>query len=128
MVRTNQGGSVLSFIIIGVVLVGLLVGGAYVVQQQATPETPPATPTPQQPENENEQPPASERQDKPTPQEQKDNGQESDEAAEGTPPAGNAGELPATGPAELLTTLFALGLLSMTAISYTRSRRPDLSL
>jgi len=33
MVRTNQGGSVLSFIIVGTVLVALLVGGAYGVRE-----------------------------------------------------------------------------------------------
>ena len=34
MVRTNQGGSVLSFIIIGTVMTLLLLGGIYIVRQQ----------------------------------------------------------------------------------------------
>ena len=34
MVRTKEGGSVLGFVVIGVVLVGLLVGGAYFLSRQ----------------------------------------------------------------------------------------------
>ena len=36
MGRSNQGGSILSFVIIGGILMTLLVGGAYAVQQRST--------------------------------------------------------------------------------------------
>ena len=34
MVRTKEGGSVLGFVVIGVVLVGMLVGGAYFLSRE----------------------------------------------------------------------------------------------
>lgn len=125
MVRTNQGGSVLGFIVVGVVLVALFVGGAYTVHQlSAQPEVAPAQP---------EQAPPKSRENKDD--SSKDQPQKTDNqpAKPQQNPAGNssqspAAELPQTGPAELLGTLLALGLLSATAVSYARSRRPELSL
>jgi LPXTG-motif cell wall-anchored protein len=126
MVRTNQGGSVLSFVAIGVLVVVLFVGGVYVVHRQVTqpnPEVVPAQkPTSSEPEKQSSKTP--EKQDKKTPQ--------SPSRQSNTPPVSNSNgtnELPQTGPTtELLASLFALGLLSAMAVSYVRSRRLDLSL
>ena len=44
-VRTNQGGSVVSFVIIGVVLVALVAGGVYLLRHQDGTNTPDSTKT-----------------------------------------------------------------------------------
>lgn len=119
MVRTNQGGSVLSFVIIGVIMAAILVGGVYVVRQQTLQ---PATETPQEVI---EEPPAT------TPTEEAEKEAEKpqkEKAAQQTPQAEEEVELPQTGPAESLVTLIAVALLGFTATSYIRSRRAGLSL
>jgi LPXTG-motif cell wall-anchored protein len=118
MVRTNQGGSVLSFVIIGAIMAAILVGGVYIVHQQTrqpageTPqevvEEPPATP-PVESEKEAEKP-------------------QKEETPQTTPQTEKEVELPQTGPAESLMTLVAVALLGFTATSYLRSRRIGLSL
>ncbi len=114
MERTNQGGSVLSFVIIGVILAGLLIGGVYVVNRQTA--RPPVS-VEQKP-----QPPAN---DQTTPQVEPDVGQSQPEAG-----AVNDGtvQLPATGPQEVAGSFIVLGLLGGLAVGYIRSRRPQLSL
>lgn len=123
MVRTKEGGSVLSFVIIGIVMIALLVGGVYVVKQQLTAsETPPAAPQQPEPE-EKKQPEAPKEQDKKV----SENNQKADESKP-VSSVGKSSELPQTGPAELPLAVVALGLLSLTAVSYARSRRLELSL
>jgi hypothetical protein len=118
MVRTKQGGSVLSFVIGGVFLAALLVGGIYwMSQQNQTRNTP--MPTPQAPQ---ETKPAdesvvSERQ-QPQPQ----------ASTEQLPSNGPVQELPATGPREVFVASLAVALLSGVGISYIRSRRHTASL
>lgn len=113
MGRTNQGGSVLSFVVVGVILAGLLVGGIYFVNQQTSQ---PPTPVSRQPEKsankddkqtKKQTPPAAEPGNKPQ--------SETD--------TNTATELPATGPTELVGSLIVLGLLGGVVTSYLRSRR-----
>jgi LPXTG-motif cell wall-anchored protein len=137
MVRTNQGGSVLSFIIIGVILTILLAGGVYIVRWQVTgsnpsqstpisqqpPTTPPQKETPGDSGTSHQQePPAKEKTD-PTTQTQ---------VPQTAPVSGEnnsrTAALPQTGPAETIGILVALGFLSVASVSYLRSRRPELSL
>lgn len=127
MVRTNEGGSVLGFIVIGVVLVGLLLGGAYFLSRQGA-----------QLSGDTQSSPKSEEK---SPQDNKDssksegsnqasgnNSQGSSKQAQ-QPPAGSSqpsapsGELPQTGPGDTMRAMLAVGLLSAVAISYLRSRR-----
>jgi uncharacterized surface anchored protein len=125
MVRTNQGGSVLSFVAIGVLIVALFIGGAYVVRQRVTQPEPGMVPaqkiTPSEPEKQQSKVPES--QDKKAPQNSK-------EQSSGSQPSDTNGtsELPQTGPAGSLASLFVVGLLSAMVVSYARSRRLDLSL
>ena len=126
MVRTNQGGSVLSFIVIGVAMALLLIGGAYFVRQQIdqpvsqgpvkTPEQP--KPQPQKPEQPAKPTPSPTppRVEKPAPP----------TSLPQTPvvptPTPNS-ELPKTGPVETTSVLVALLLLTLAGVSYIRSRR-----
>jgi len=128
MVRTNQGGSVLGFVIIGGVLALLLIGGVYFVRQQseATPSrglSP--TPTENQPREEQSTPTEE------TPPNNNENSNAEEEANNSRPqsetlPGGgatNTTELPQTGPAESLATVLLLAVLAGMGTSYVRSRR-----
>ncbi len=132
MVRTNQGGSVLSFIIIGVVAVSLLVGGVYYVRQQIdASNAEPVRPEPQQAEEKQQQNPEKKSSEAPAPKD--DGAQRKERQQQMAPPSASSdtdksAELPQTGPAEFLATVAALGLLSASGVSYLRSRRPELSL
>jgi hypothetical protein len=115
MTRTNQGGSGLSFVVIGVILVALLAGGVYLVRQQLT--QPDQTWLPEESgetvvSDDDEEVAAD-----PVPE-----NEESLQVADVS-----AAELPQTG-IEDVTPIFSLGLLSLTAVAYARSRRPELSL
>jgi LPXTG-motif cell wall-anchored protein len=127
MTRTNQGGSVLGFVVVAVIMAGLLIGGVYAVRQ--------LTAAPQQgadPSKITEETPASEQAKPETPKaEEKTDGSKS----ESTPPAStddpgqHASELPQTGPSEsLLGATIMLAVLSGVAVSYARSRRVELAL
>jgi LPXTG-motif cell wall-anchored protein len=132
MARTNQGGSVLGFVVVAVIMAGLLIGGVYAVRQMtAVPEQElePSKTTENKPSN-----------DKKTDDKKKQETPKTDEKtdqskSESTPPAdtGSSGpsatELPQTGPGEnALGTAVMLAVLGGVAVSYARSRRPELSL
>jgi flagellar biosynthesis/type III secretory pathway M-ring protein FliF/YscJ len=124
MVRTNQGGSVLGFIVVGIVMLLLLVGGIHVVRQQLTqPEQ--VQDTANQSQGSDDQQEEGARQDNQSDISEQANSPE-DHPFEST--SNTASELPQTGPVELFGTLLALGLLGGVAVSYLRSRRPELSL
>ena len=125
MAQRNQGGSVLGFIVVAVVLAGLLIGGAYVVRQLTTqPQTPSLEPSPAQDDQKN-QPKAEE---KTTPEASKDKSEAPQSQADGLGSSGSTTtQLPKTGPENLLATVLALGILSGMVVSYARSRRPELS-
>jgi len=120
MKRINQRGALLGFIVVGVILIGLLVGGVYFVSRQSAPApTPTSTTTPaptKQPENKPENTSAVD-----TRQQQ---------AAQAAPQAApeTAVQLPHTGPTEAIGSVVALGFLSLTTLSYLRSRRQLASL
>lgn len=114
MVRTNQGGSIISFIVIGAVLAALLVGGVYFLNQhQQSTSTPSA------------QSPRSDQSNQPRPESEKE---ESQALAPDTSSQHATTQLPSTGAKETLGTLLSVGLISGVSISYVRSRRSHLSL
>lgn len=126
MTRTNQGGSVLGFVVVAVIMAGLLIGGVYAVRQ--------LTAAPQQgadPSKITEERPAGEQ---PKPEAPKADEKTDESKTESTPPAGSnpeqhASELPQTGPSEsLLGATIMLAVLSGVAVSYARSRRVELAL
>jgi LPXTG-motif cell wall-anchored protein len=123
MARTNQGGSVLGFVIVGIVLAGLLIGGIYVIKRSSTqPQSPPPPAQkpqePQKPAKDPAPPPNHPRETQPAPQ----------ALPSGTPPPAGATQLPATGPKEITGTLIVLGLLGAGAAGYLQSRRLQSSL
>ena len=125
MVRTNQGGSVLRFIIIGVVLAAFLIGGVYVVRQQAgsaQPQAPANQPQANQPPEKPEERQAT----NPPPATNTPASNENQPIPSAGVPTSNV--LPQTGPVEAFGVFIALGLLIGVGLSYLRSRRPELSL
>ena len=126
MAQKNQGGSVLGFVVVAVIMAGLLIGGAYALRQLTTAPEQGLEPTKtaeDKPIQEQKQTPAN-------PDEKKEQSKEEPQSSTGSDaPAPSAGELPQTGPGEsLVGTILALAALTGVAISYARSRRPELSL
>lgn len=127
MRRTSQGGSVFGFIVGGVLLTLLLVGGVYMIRQQTrTVQPAPITeePTPS-PEPEQPAAPSQEANPQSTPSQQTPT-QLPSENVSTTPPTPR--EIPQTGPRETLIGAFAAALLVGTALAYTQSRRSVASL
>jgi LPXTG-motif cell wall-anchored protein len=132
MVRANQGGSVLSFLIIGGVLVALLIGGVYFVRNQANGSVAQAT-TDQQKKSDMPEQAA------PAKTDDKDKKAEDKKATETKPdtskkeapapsPAPRPAELPQTGPAETVAAMMGVSLLVGAATAYYRSRSQRLAL
>lgn len=149
MKRTNQGGSVLSFIIIGGVLTLLLVGGVYMLRQYNQSSTvaveTPAAPAPDSTNQAGEPSTKPSESDKSANEEQKPSdstetpttmpGSSSNESTSGSDSeatdstiGSNVGELPQTGPAESASALVAMTLLAGTSVAYMQSRRQSSSL
>lgn len=124
MARSNQGGSILSFLIIGGILAVLLIGGAYFVQQRTShPAAPAPAPTTTQPST---QPSAqSNDKDKKVAEEPKKDtpAQEAPKKESPTPATPPAAELPKTGATETISSVLGVGLLSGVIVAYVRSRR-----
>lgn len=133
MASSNQGGSILSFLVVGGALAALLVGGTYLVQQRATQSATNQPPVVVQPTNQ----PAGEGDKKVTPpaEDKKVAVEPKKEEAQkeapktvpqtATPPAT---ELPRTGPVEMISSIIGAGLLSGMLVAYMRSRRASATL
>lgn len=146
MVRTNQGGSILGFIIIGGVLALLLIGGAYFVRHSLTPAEPESDMISQQTTDEDtggqpseDEADESQSQDgqgsEDEPAEQPADDDDSEPAAdESLPAAGSEGDgeipgsLPETGSASGFIAALMLGGLAALAVAYKRSRQLPSSL
>lgn len=126
MASSNQGGSILSFLVIGGVLTALLVGGAYWVQQRSTRSETTQAPIAVQPADQTtkqeEKKPAPVAEDKKVAVETKKE-EAKKEAPKPAPAAPSTAELPRTGPAEMISSIVGAGLLSGVSVAYMRSRR-----
>lgn len=121
MLRKNQGGSILNFVVVGVVLALLLIGGAYFVRTN-TKVTADKTSSPAPAKTEASKPRTTQQPSAPSPtQPAPDKTADGSQTPPATPPT--ASNLPETGPAETLSTVVGLGLLSYGAAAYLRSRR-----
>ncbi|MDB5184124.1 MAG: hypothetical protein JWO07_805 [Candidatus Saccharibacteria bacterium] len=132
-IRTNQGGSVVSFVVVGVILVGLVAGGIYLLRQRndnadktpvattskapttspsksAAPSSPAATPAPTKSTQPASQPPAS-----------------NQKAAAGTvtPPStpSSPAVIPQTGPSDMIPSGIAFAALLGATVAFSQSVR-----
>ena len=122
MVGTNQGGSVLSFVIIAIVLVVLFVGGVVFSHNQQTTSSEGLQPTPPSKPQSSQAPP---RQD--VPSTQQPSTQSSPQASPSSSGQGGSTantQLPHTGPNEDVLAAVVFGLITLAVISFARSRRP----
>lgn len=137
MTRTNQGGSIVSFIVVGVVLALLLVGGAYLVHRHNNPAATP-TPTPAEdsqeaateesdPDESSEADTDSSTETDQSDQAASDNSSTSEESAESQAdlPTGSSSpdNLPETGPTDNGLGLVGAGSMAAASVWYWRSRR-----
>lgn len=131
MARSNQGGSILSFLVIGGILVAALIGGAYFVQQRATRSTADKTPAATQTADKKAAPAEDKKVTvEPKKEEAKKEASKTDttpkkETPKAVPQTATspATELPKTGPTELISSILGAGLLSGMIVAYVRSRR-----
>ncbi|MNH50477.1 hypothetical protein D3C73_20910 [compost metagenome] len=127
--RTNQGGSILIFTIVAVLLALALVGAVLFIRNKGEvaqtqvpimgPIAPPEAAPGKNGDNKSEEgakstPPRSDA--KPEPETSPPNNGSSNNTS-------SASELPKTGPADALAGMLVLGLVTMTLVSYMRSRR-----
>jgi hypothetical protein len=114
--RTNQGGSVLTFVIVGVALVALVGGGVYLVNQRNKQGGSQPQPSTSQPSSS----PSS-----PTPPQSGSISPSTNNSGSGrsTPTTGvqQNGRLPATGPTDTVMQLLAISMLIGAMTSYIQS-------
>jgi LPXTG-motif cell wall-anchored protein len=130
MGKVNQGGSALSFVIIGIILVLLLVGGTYFVRQRLLVQADngrQTTDTPQTKPSDKTDTPEESKKEEPTKTPETSQPVQPDSTAQDTaaPPAAN---LPQTGPAETLSVILGAAFLTAALAAYMRSRRDYVSL
>lgn len=133
MARRIEQGSVLGFVLVGAILVGLLVGGVYVVRHiqsvgNSTTAKPAVPSKDNQTTDSGSSAPA-----KPSTsgddqlkaalnaQSSKNDTQSSSSSADNT--SSSASALPKTGPEQVVVPMLGAALLVASAVSYTRSRR-----
>lgn len=125
--RTNQGGSVVAFVIIGVVLASVVGGGVYLVNQRNK-QTTTQQPSTSQPSTDNQESSTGSTQNQPSSQAQNNPGSTSGAqnppttGVTQTPQTATTSQLPATGPADTLVSLIAITSLTATATAYVRSK------
>jgi hypothetical protein len=122
MAKVTQNGSVLSFVVIGGILVLLFVGGVYFVRQRtlAQPEVIPSTTGAPAAEPNKNDTPATPRKEEPAKKDDNQSAPEQTTPNETQPDTSVT--LPQTGPAQTLMVLVELGLLTAVLTAYMRSR------
>jgi len=114
MVRTKEGGSVPGFIIVGVVLVALLIGGVFWLRQQVKQPEVTQPPAPEQPAEPSQ----------PVTPEQSQDLKQKEPQSNPVLQAPQSASLPQTGPSDnVLLASLMLGVLAAAATGYVRSRR-----
>lgn len=130
MRATNQGGSLAGFIIVGVLLALVLVGGLYGLNRYNAEKAGEEVATEEQAGTEkNETDAAGDRQrtstdETPAPKPAATSGTPATDPGDATPaatPPANA-QLPATGPADTFYAVFVISLLAFVSVHYVRSR------
>lgn len=120
MTRTNRGGSMLSFVVVAIIMAGVLIGGVYTVHRLTTQSNIALRPESRQPQDQSS-----------LKNNQHQNDNQTPKTTVSTPSdatVGQASQLPQTGTEDVFGSVIALGFISVTLVSYVRSRRPELSL
>lgn len=112
--RTNQGGSVASFVIGGIILLAVVIGGLYFLNKRG--ESPSSAPIASKSVSPSVTAPASSPQSSPSPSPRPSQSPVIAAPDTKTP-------LPATGPTDLLPTGIVIAVLTGVSVSYVRSRR-----
>lgn len=146
MVRTNQGGSILSFLIVGGVMVLLLVGGAYAVRHFFAPSEGSSEIASRQDEDKSKtdssgsgsdgssgnKEPSQQEENTPKKEPNNDTPRPPRESQAPRDPADNQpkspGDLPTTGPEDIVFEGILISSLVALAIAYRQSRQAALSL
>ena len=146
MVRTNQGGSILSFVVLGSIMALLFVGGAYMVRHNLVPgerspqiassgdEGEPPTNTKPNPAPGDDHSRGTGHSEPKTPASDTKHGTEGSGADKAAPQSASSGGeqtsngLPTTGPSSMFFAGIMLSSLVALLMSYMRSRRFDTSL
>ena len=134
MARTNQGGSILSFLVIGGVLVFLLIGGAYIVRRNTSVVANQPQPVAEQTDDENDDTPAAEEPEQPegadtTETDEEPASSDEDEFASSDEVAGTAPDsLPETGIEDIFLGGIMLGAAAAAGVMYWRSRQDAIPL
>lgn len=125
--RSNQRGSVVGFVIVGIVLASSVAGGVYFVNQRdkqalnqptAAAQQPAASPQPSKTSSD------SDKSSEESTSRQSTNGATSGRGQTSTPTTGvDANHLPSTGPADQALQLIALGVLAGALTAFIRSQR-----
>lgn len=148
MVRTKQGGSILSFVILGVVMALLLIGGVYAVRHYLSPKAPGAQVATSGEDNGSSKQTPNSSNNQTTPPQKSDQSGSSSNSGQNTPSnnsqtSGNGGSgstnqpaatppassgqtssgLPTTGPSSVLFVGMMLSSLVATLTAYIQSRR-----
>lgn len=117
--RTNQGGSVASFVIVGIVLVALVAGGIYTLRHRTATDTPTGVGT-----NSPAPSPVSSDSKAPTPSKSASpSPSASPQPTESPAPTPAPTDMPATGPSDLLSSGIIGAILIGSLTSYAQSRR-----
>lgn len=130
MTRRYETGSVVGFVLVGILLTALLVGGIWLARHpfgsSDQTATEPATTMPSDPGNDDATSPANTKNKEATTDEELKNtlSQQSSNSSPKTTPASStpSGSLPATGPADVVLEMVGATLLAGTAVAYARSR------
>lgn len=123
MRQTRQGGSSVVFILIGVLLAALLIGGVYALRQQTAQKPVAVTPQPQSDLPDKSEAPKDDKKEMPSDEgaQQKQN---TDEQAAQKPQASTSTtELPRTGGSENVGIIVSMALLIGVLVAYVNSRR-----
>ena len=122
--RANQGGSVVSFVVIGIILVALVVGGAYVLQHRNGTRSPEVakttTPSSQSVSPSPNGSPAPSSSTSPVPSQSVQPAPSASPTPSSQPAPAN---MPATGPSDLLPSGIIAAILLGFAVAYVQSRQ-----
>jgi len=124
MRQTRQGGSSIVFILVGVLLAALLVGGVYILRQQTAQKPVAVTPQPQSTSPAKPEAPKEDKEEVPSNNEttQQKEATHDEKAIQQSQPA-SAAELPRTGGSGDLGIVLSAALFAGVLVAYVNSRR-----